>query len=595
MVIGTDIKWYTDATSTVALAPSAVLTSGTYYATQTLNGCESVDRAEVTVVIHNTVAPTADATQEFCIAEAKTVADLVVIGTDIKWYADATSTTELASTTLLTSGTYYATQTLNGCESVDRTAVTVTIHHTPAPSTSQPIQRFCKDTNSTIASLNINGTNIKWYDAATGGNLLSNTTSLINGTYYASQTLNGCESVLRKAVIVNVYEALPLTSTSVTVCYAATIQDVSIEGYSSHNLKWYANATTSNTLGTTHGLTTGTYYVSTFIQNMCESVRRPIQVTVLAQVAQPLASSLQVFCESGTVADLVAQVTSGGVVKWYASAQEQTPLAPSTKLLNGTYYVAQEVDGCKSTRQAVAVRVVSLTTPTMTNFVLCEGATVAKLNMPITSANYVWYVDATTSIPLSQTHTLATGYYYVAFESMGCISNRTKVHVKINERPKTPTGNTNQHFTKKSTTSDIKLNEAGVVWYGNYEDAIKGADPLMWQHPLQDGTVYYGVLVSPEGCTSEPLAVSVTITLGANGFDLASLNYYPNPVTSELTVVYKDVIEEVRVYDLTGRLVKEQQFTTSEVKINMQQLSSGTYMLQIKTLQGEQFIKIVKK
>lgn len=42
------------------------------------------------------------------------------------------------------------------------------------------------------------GTNIKWYDAASGGNLLASTTPLVNGNhYYASQTVNGVESSAR--------------------------------------------------------------------------------------------------------------------------------------------------------------------------------------------------------------------------------------------------------------------------------------------------------------------------------------------------------------------------------------------------------------
>jgi len=52
------------------------------------------------------------------------------------------------------------------------------------------------------------GTEIKWYDAATDGNLLPSTTLLVNGNhYYASQTVNGVESTDRKAVTVTLYPA----------------------------------------------------------------------------------------------------------------------------------------------------------------------------------------------------------------------------------------------------------------------------------------------------------------------------------------------------------------------------------------------------
>jgi hypothetical protein len=54
------------------------------------------------------------------------------------------------------------------------------------------------------------GTNIKWYDAATGGNLLSTTTLLVNGQhYYASQTVNGIESTSRLDVTATLNLAAP--------------------------------------------------------------------------------------------------------------------------------------------------------------------------------------------------------------------------------------------------------------------------------------------------------------------------------------------------------------------------------------------------
>jgi hypothetical protein len=47
----------------------------------------------------------------------------------------------------------------------------------------------------TVTNLAAIGTGIKWYAAATGGVALVTSTTLVNGTdYWASQTLNGCES-----------------------------------------------------------------------------------------------------------------------------------------------------------------------------------------------------------------------------------------------------------------------------------------------------------------------------------------------------------------------------------------------------------------
>jgi hypothetical protein len=71
--------------------------------------------------------------------------------------------------------------------------------NTSAP-TADASQSFCG--NVALSDVAITGSNIKWYNQATGGNLLPGNTSLVDGnTYYASQT-NVCESSARTAVTV---------------------------------------------------------------------------------------------------------------------------------------------------------------------------------------------------------------------------------------------------------------------------------------------------------------------------------------------------------------------------------------------------------
>jgi len=82
-----------------------------------------------------------------------------------------------------------------------------------AAPTGNSVQNFCS--SQTLANLVVMGSNIKWYDASTGGNLLPNTTSLVNGTiYYASQVVGACESTARLAVTVNSSGCLSVNETS---------------------------------------------------------------------------------------------------------------------------------------------------------------------------------------------------------------------------------------------------------------------------------------------------------------------------------------------------------------------------------------------
>ena len=201
---GTTIQWYAAETGGSALSSTTALATGTYYASQTVDGCES-PRTSASVTLNPIpAAPTALA-QSFC--GEVTVQDLVATGTGIQWYAAQTGGTALASTTTLATGTYYASQTINGCESV-RTAVRVTTNSvTSMPDVED--QAFCE--RATVGDLASTGSNVQWYLSATGGAALTSTTALATGAYYATQTVNGCESERVKVeVIVN---PTPLTLT----------------------------------------------------------------------------------------------------------------------------------------------------------------------------------------------------------------------------------------------------------------------------------------------------------------------------------------------------------------------------------------------
>lgn len=69
----------------------------------------------------------------------------------------------------------------------------IDINPIPAPPTGDATQTFTP--GQTLANLVVSGQNIQWYDHPTAGNLLPSNTQLVNNTtYYASQSIGGCES-----------------------------------------------------------------------------------------------------------------------------------------------------------------------------------------------------------------------------------------------------------------------------------------------------------------------------------------------------------------------------------------------------------------
>jgi hypothetical protein len=92
------------------------------------NGCATVNEASVTVNYNsNPSAPSASA-QSFCSASSPTVTNLSATGSNIQWYDASTNGNLLANATSLSSGNYYASQTVSGCESATRTSVAVTVN-----------------------------------------------------------------------------------------------------------------------------------------------------------------------------------------------------------------------------------------------------------------------------------------------------------------------------------------------------------------------------------------------------------------------------------------------------------------------------------
>jgi hypothetical protein len=112
-----------------------------------------------------TPPPTGSANQTYC--AGATVAQLVAVGSNIQWYANASGGSPLAVATPLVQGTtYHASQTVGGLESQTRLAVTVSIINSPsqAPVFVNPPASVCSNSNTiTFNASSVNGaTNYNW-------------------------------------------------------------------------------------------------------------------------------------------------------------------------------------------------------------------------------------------------------------------------------------------------------------------------------------------------------------------------------------------------------------------------------------------------
>lgn len=396
------------------------------------DGNGNISHQNQTVIIMSQPLPSANSPQTFCIEKNATINDIQISGQNIKWYNTQTAGALLSNTTLLQNGvTYYASQTINGCES-ERITVTVNIQNTTVP-TGDSNQPFCTGQNPTIANIQVNGNNVKWYDSLHNGILLTETTSLINGkTYYASQTVNNCEGP-RLGITVSLVNTptAPTTIDQQSFCKkeSKTLNDIQITG---QNIKWYDTGFSAAALPNSTLLENNrTYYASQTIG--CESDRTPILVKI-HNTPLPAGNNNQQFC-TNDIATFEDIAITGIALKWYDSPVNGNILLETTLLGNQTYYVTQTLDNCESERLAITVKIQDTQKPIAdSRQTFCFQQNASLKDISIIGQNVKWFESNTSTVALLESTPLKNGSTYYASQTIAnCESDRISIAINILE------------------------------------------------------------------------------------------------------------------------------------------------------------------
>ncbi|WP_026976493.1 T9SS type A sorting domain-containing protein [Flavobacterium tegetincola] len=338
-----------------------------------------------------TLAPIASS-QTFC--NSGTVADLVATGTSLQWFNVATDGTALSATTILSTGTYYVSQTIDGCESA-RATVSIVVNTTDAPTAST--QTFCNA--ATVANLVATGEGLQWFATATSGNVLVNSAALATGNYYVSQTIDGCESTRTMVMIlVNNAPVILQNPTDVSVCPNEPVT-LTVEA-SGTNLtyQWFKNGTAiTSATGAIYSISVaslsdaGDYTV--MVSGSCSPSVTSLNASVSVQnTAAPTGTAIQDFTTGQTLANFTIV---GQNIIWYSTATSGSVLPSSTVLVSGTvYFASQSVNGCESTMRLVVTAGADLKTPTF------DSNSLRYYPNPVQSVLNVEHADGIQSVQL---------------------------------------------------------------------------------------------------------------------------------------------------------------------------------------------------
>jgi uncharacterized surface protein with fasciclin (FAS1) repeats len=120
---------------------------------------------------------------------------------------------------------------------------------------------------------------------------------------------------------------------------------------------------------------------------------------------------------------------------------------------------------------------------------------------------------------------------------------------------------------------DVNYKYFSTVIGDGWDGGEWAGDPNRTVNVTEDLTVNDVFGVQPVGVVENELAEQ-------------GINLFPNPVSSTLYVENSELINELRIYDLTGRLVFSQVVNDNTTSINVSEFKTGVYIMQVMTVNG---------
>jgi gliding motility-associated-like protein len=146
-------------------------------------------------------------------------------------------------------------------------------------------QKFCETDLETVASLNPNGNQYKWYDSLSNSTPLASNKLLVSGIYYVKEanSTTGCESAAASiSVLINVVPSPTLNQNGQEFCGIdkPTILNLSNNTNSNGNLTWYDAAANGTVLANSELLLEGTTYYGFNLDTNTNCYSNPLVATV---------------------------------------------------------------------------------------------------------------------------------------------------------------------------------------------------------------------------------------------------------------------------------------------------------------------------
>ncbi len=463
----------------------------------------------------------------------------------IMWYRTATGGTPVLTASELVTGkltsdtTYFAEANNKGCLLPSgRKAVTAYVNADFAPSkpTGTSDTQVCYtgvNSSITLKALTSGNANIRWFDVATGGNPIAQSTDLVynitgrgNQTFYVESWDGRCGSGrLPVKVTIN---AIPTTFAKVgaEICYGDSADLAASASWGTVN--WYAHKNSQTPIATGKFIRSGghttekSYAYFKTVEGKCENSNfDSVEITVNIPPTATVVSAKDV-CK-GAISLIELNVDKGNI-HWYSDIASSNSISTGKILSLGelfnttTRYYETELNGCKSSRNAI---------------------TINALDKP------------------------AAGF---SFEI---------------------------EFPKKLTCTPLNSNNTTLFW--DFGDGNTSTDNIGVNTYENEGVYSVKLLATStlSGCTD---SVSSKITINHNAIENTAIRFhvYPNPVQAGGMLQADRSFETATWYDLSGRILASQEnvLADSNAIAIPENAQEGLYLLELHAKEDTQRVKI---
>jgi len=638
-VIGDSIKWYDNnnvfiLSDTIFKFQEDTVGSYVYYVTQFKKGCESFP-VKVTVTINPLVDK--PITSDVFICEEKSyngkgdysIRAIGNLDSYIRWYDNENLNNLIGTGEILpfTSSIidtcryfYYATQTINGCQSESAKA-TVIIKPNPKPIASNVF--MCKKSNPLTAI----GNSLYWYVASTyeknqpnipihcGDSLY--TSDSIAGTYFycVTQMTGNCQSdTTNVSLTINAIPSQPQIN-NLYICEGKSIPVLTTIGES---LKWY-NKTTyiinsdlnipihcGDSLYTSDSIPGTYFYCVTQTINKCESDTANVSLTIKESLPQPLVNN-DIICEG----DTSILIGKGDSLKWYnkttyiINSDLNIPIHCGDSLyvnkIPGKYFycVTQTINKCESDTTNVSLTINAIPSqPQINNLYICEGKSIPVLTTIGDSLK--WYDNLNNLInngnSLLINETLPNLYtYYVTQTVNECESSMNLFTVRIYPNPIFNLGNdTTINYSTGTLTFDIP-GFSYYLWNNNSQDSLRTITGKDFSYP---GDYIISLFVMNEyACYySDTIKITIIFPSDINTNKNKDIIVYPNPVMDIVNIKFKNEIQiNIQILSQDGKQMINKNLYEKENTLDVSFLLPGIYIMRITKENQIYNIKLIKK